>query len=173
MYHRDSLIRGVLVACWLAVLMVSAGCGAPGWGGASAPADNAATYRNNPEFEVISQEEQSLAEIMATPSEFEVSFSSDSHAWERVKLFLEKYTSKMSLEAQARGSAVTRASNRFAEKDSYTYFVDRSSISGGYRYRVRCQPNAIQSDSQSAILNERNLSRFIQQGTLEVSLLRQ
>ena len=125
-----------------------------------------------PEVEVVTVEQQALAEIEAAPLDFVVPLERDTRAWERARTFFELYAAPQSGKTLASPEDL-RISNSGDPLAKYVYYVERMPHRQGVRYTVRCQANAPGADSYLADRNARNLARFIRDGTLERSLLEQ
>ena len=117
--------------------------------------------------------EEAQAELQQTPTQFFVTNQDDRYAWERARYFLENYSGASASSAViskvvgARWGMVSSPANA-----QFTYEVWKDPIASGYQYTINCAPaSAGKGDAQQAHLNAANLSRFVQQGKLEVSLL--
>lgn len=127
-------------------------------------------------------EEQARREVLSAPTNFIVLLEDDKEAWERATFFLENYLHPELLKdtKSARGGALITSvvGSRWtlanpATSGSYGYQVSKQPMSkNGYRYLVVCQPRA-GGNKYQASLNAANLARFIKDGKLEVSLLRE
>ena len=125
------------------------------------------------EVEATTQD-QAREAVLATPTSFDVQFEQDEHCWERAKFFLENYTgapsAHSSVVTRVVGSRLSLASN--PAQSSYLYEVAKDSTKDGFSYYVTCQASQDGSAEQAA-LNASNLARFILEGKLEISLLRE
>jgi hypothetical protein len=124
------------------------------------------------EYEVVTVEQQATADVMATPTRFTVPYSSDAQSWERARLFLGRYTT-MSIPQVSAGPSSVKLSNGSgpSDKDKYVYQIEKSNGREGVVYVVKCTPRGSGGTPALAERNARNLSRFIKDGHLEVSLL--
>ncbi len=117
-------------------------------------------------------EDLARAEVLSSPTDFEVTIDQDRYAWERTHLFLESYVDP----AKAPIRPITKVvGSRWGlasppVQAGYVYEVWREAVPNGFRYSVRCVPGP-QASKQQAALNAANLARFIRDGKLEVSLL--
>jgi len=119
-------------------------------------------------------EQQAREEVVAMPTDFEVSIEQDRYAWERARFFLENYGSGTGSPSNAVVKVVgSRRGLASSPRDSsYVYEVFKDFNSTGYRYSVRCLPQG-GGEMGAASLNAGNFARFIRDGKLEVSLLAQ
>ena len=117
-------------------------------------------------------EDQAREEVLAMPTDFEVSLDQDTYAWERARFFLENYGAGTTAPANAVVKVVgsRRGLASSPSQSAYTYEVFKDFISTGYRYSVRCVPGAGRESSEAS-LNAGNFARFIRDGKLELSLL--
>jgi hypothetical protein len=117
--------------------------------------------------------EEAHAELQQTPTQFFVSNQDDRYAWERARYFLENYSGASPSSAvisKIVGARWGMASS--AAHAQFSYEVWKDPIASGYQYTIKCAPAAGgDGNAQQAHLNAANLSRFVQQGKLEVSLL--
>lgn len=122
-----------------------------------------------------SVQEQALDSLMQTPTSFPIEYRADRHAWERARVFFDKYLSPPDQKNQAVVTKVRKETwiltNRDLRPSHFIYEVKRVDGRKGYTYSVSCEPVG-NSASQDAQMNARNLARFIRDGSLEVSLLR-
>ena len=122
------------------------------------------------EYEVIGVEQQALEAIEHMPTEFHVEFQDDEAVWDRGHLFFRTYTRAGSYEENFDyPSPGTTLRSKEGGDDLYTYEIERSQVSGGYRYLVHCSPRR-QTALQCA-RNAKNIARFLRDGHLELSLL--
>jgi hypothetical protein len=125
-------------------------------------------------LEVAKTVDDQARELVAnTQTYFQMNLDDAPAAWDRAKLFLEKYLSADG----SRAGVVTKIvgarwglSNGSSSTGSYVYEVWREDVQDGYKFKVSCKPKQGAS-AQLAELNARNLARFIQDGRLELSLL--
>jgi len=122
------------------------------------------------EVEVETITDQAIAEILNTPTEFVVSFPDDHHSWERAMLFLDKHTTRKSVQHIMDPEELLIVSNYGETRDSYWYNIEKISHPEGWLYRIRAVP-ALSGNHQLADRNARNLARFIRNGILERSLI--
>ena len=117
-------------------------------------------------------EDLAREEVLAMPTDFDITLEQDRFAWERARFFLENY----SADGVEHGNPVVkvvgsrRGLGSAPTVSSYSYEVFKDFYAGGYRYSVRCVPGP-QGESRQAMLNAGNFARFIRDGKLEVSLL--
>ena len=119
-------------------------------------------------------EQQAREEVLATPTDFDISIEQDRYAWERARFFLENYGSGTGSPSNAVVKVVgsRRGLASSPRESSYVYEVFKDFNSSGYRYSVRCVPSGA-GEMAAASLNAGNFARFIRDGKLEVSLLAQ
>jgi len=120
------------------------------------------------DVEVISVKDQALEEIQRTPSEFVLDYSRNVAAWQRALAFFKLYAG-----AKRPEDYVIDADEIYttphADAD-FSYRVSRTFEPGGVRIKVECYPKPGRPDF-AAQRNEKNLARFIREGTLELSWL--
>jgi hypothetical protein len=127
-------------------------------------------------------EEQARREVLSTPTNFIIPLDSDKEAWERATFFLENYSNPVQFKDAKGGRAAALITSVVGSRwtlanppgnGSYSYQVSKQAMSkNGYRYLVVCQPR-VGGNKYQASLNGANLARFIKDGKLEVSLLRE
>ena len=119
------------------------------------------------QMEVISQKEQTLAEIDQTPTTFQLSLEKDFAAWQRAGLFFRQYIPDAQLSINTAKLISNRGSN-----SKYIYEVRRRiSPNGDSTYSVDCYRNHPSATLEAAERNAKNLARFISSGVLELTLL--
>lgn len=126
------------------------------------------------EYEVVTVEEQALENVSKAPLEFVLPYDEDSAAWERSHLFFKSYASGSVSEDFDYPAPGTTLRSQSGSADKYLYEIERSTSAQGCRYVFHCSlnradhPTAIQDMSEQ---NCRNLSRFVREGHLELTLL--
>ncbi|MCB0318883.1 MAG: hypothetical protein KDD56_09005 [Bdellovibrionales bacterium] len=124
------------------------------------------------EYEVINSDQIALEEIQATPTQFILEGAKSSQAWERGRIFLNKYLKGTEYSIVARGQdSVERMESKINSSSNYKYRIERIRLGDDYQFSVVCSPLKNQANSMNADLNARNLSRFIKDGTLELTQL--
>lgn len=135
-----------------------------------------ASHTNNKEITVVGVEtvsEQALKEIQSTSTTFTLPISESIVAWDRARMFFLQYqgvTSIKSIESQPTHNQ-TLLSNEAISNAKYLYQIVRKPIDGGTLISVKCTPRFGRGSNNNAIRNAKNLSRFIREGTLEISFL--
>jgi hypothetical protein len=118
-------------------------------------------------------EERAVSDVRGADTVFDLSLDADRHAWERARLFFEKYLApgdgQAGVISKVVGSRWALASPPVGRQ--YQYEVWRDSIRNGYRYSVTCKPLVSGASMDRAVLNAKNLARFIRDGQLELSLV--
>ncbi len=170
---RNVAIRHAVI---FAAVVASVGCGSSSLRGSARNGSIADVVRASDyglEVEATTQD-QAREEILTTPTSFDIQFDQDEHCWERARFFLENYTgapaTHSSVVTRVVGVRWSLASN--PAESAYLYEVAKDSTQDGYTYYVTCQPGQGGSSDQAA-LNAGNLARFIREGKLEMSLLRE
>ncbi len=118
-------------------------------------------------------DDQARELIATTQTNFRMNLDEAPAAWDRAKLFFEKYLASDGLGAGVVTKIVGARwglSAGLAASSSYVYEVWREDVRDGYKFSVVCKPKQGVS-AQLAELNARNLARFMQDGRLELSLL--
>lgn len=138
----------------------------------------AKALKDHPEiaYEVeASVQDQAFGEVQGTATTFHVTPRDDRYAWERTKLFFETYlkddadqkAKTYNLESSDTSWVVN---NTGIGKGRYDYIIRKTQTSDGFDYSVLCNPRT-GADAASAVVNARNLARFIDTGNLEVALI--
>lgn len=126
------------------------------------------------ELEIETPEQQVLAEINGTQTEFTVPLEDSTAAWSRARTFFLQYLgfTRDTLAEEKRSERDTLLSNRTSPRGRYLYEVSKTVTDHGYRFRVACRPRTGSGTrSTAAEQNSRNVARFIQTGTLELAYL--
>ena len=132
--------------------------------------------KSKPQVVVVGVEtipEQALKEIQSSQTTFTVPVSESIAAWDRARMFFLQYqgaTNVASIESEP-APAQTLLTNESIDGGKYLYEVTRKPTSDGAVISVRCVPRGGRGSSANATRNAKNLSRFIRQGTLEISFL--
>ena len=137
--------------------------------GANLPIQREARLDDGSLVQVETVEDQAFRAVRSTGTIIEVPYGEQSYAWERAKYFLKRYTTEDFSYTATNAAEVIRSST--ATNNRFIYQIERKEVPKGYRFSVYCIPNASGITSQTADQNARNVSRFIETGTLEVSLL--
>ena len=130
--------------------------------------------RQRPSFEAIDPREDLIDVLGVVPTDFKVEPGDDAHSWERVLFFFKKHAGKFRLSQDSDEQWSYQISSAAAQDDALHFSVRKRFYRGTYLYKVICQPNPAASRKMSiemAMLNARNLARFIREGKLEASLL--
>lgn len=125
------------------------------------------------ELEVVTVEELAAQAVNESPTDFVVSGSDESVAWERSHLFFSTYTSGVEEQEFDYPKPGISLVSRSRDKDKYIYEIEHTATASGYRYVVSCSRNSSKkggSDFQ-ARRNAKNVARFIRDGNLELTLL--
>ena len=124
------------------------------------------------EYEVVDTGQIAVENIKATPKQFVLEGTPNNQAWERGRLFLDKYINGSNLSVVSRGSdSVERLESKTSTNSNYKYRIERIRAGEMYKYSVNCSPLSANADAASADLNARNVARFLKDGTLEVGQL--
>ena len=125
---------------------------------------SACSNANHPEIEVVTVEQQAIEEVNASSPSFFLNNAEDRDAWNRARFFFQTYTS----------GEPTLTKDLFETsrdpKNKYLYRLTRTTTPQGIHYVVICS-SGIGDPTEEALQNAKNLSRFIKNGQLEVSLL--
>lgn len=136
-------------------------------------------------FEVVGVEEQAKSAVAQSPTEFGVRIEDDAAAWSRARYFLSHYTDSGVRIDEAIPGGGRRLSNYqrpatapsreqpTKNSDRYEYLVLKRPQGDMYVYRVVCRPRAAIPAKAHCQDNARNVARFISEGNLELSLLKQ
>ena len=145
-----------------AFLIPSTGCGI---GGKSKPSVVVVGIETIPE--------QALKEVQASPTTFTVPVSDSIAAWDRARMFFLQYQGVKSIAAieSEPFPSQTLLNNENVLTGKYVYEVTRKPATDGSLITVKCVPRTGRGSAGNATRNARNLSRFIREGTLEISFL--
>lgn len=135
-----------------------------------------ASERSRLDWELVTQEQQQLEEIQATPTHFILEFENDQYAWERAQLFFKEFTSHTSKTESDLPVWNMELSSAASIRDRFLYRVRKNLTRDGFEYIIEAEPNRKLSGVNTkaifdAQLNSKNLARFIKEGALERSLL--
>jgi hypothetical protein len=120
------------------------------------------------DIEVVSSRQQVLSEVKATPTKFSLGIPESTYGWERTQLFFKEHTSRSNFSA-GRGSIIILANSK--ELDPVAYRVEKKNVTLGVEFVVSCMSGNRSISVENLDLACRNLSRFIREGRLEVSLI--
>jgi hypothetical protein len=125
------------------------------------------------QVEVDTIDELALKAVDDTKTDFFVPTFDDGAAWDRTKIFFVKYLNMPSLKnAVQKSGKASIVSNSNVENSPYRYEVKKELFGNGYNYFVKCKPANSSGTELQAQRNAKNLSRFINEGTLETTLLK-
>lgn len=119
-------------------------------------------------YEAISSQEEALQEIQASPTNFEVTIEENEAAWERARFFLQQYAGKGKIQSER---AADRDVMTKAGSAGFRYQVARRFNGGKVNFQVFCTPKDPKRSTAQALLNAKNVARFVRSGELEVSQL--
>ncbi len=129
-----------------------------------------------PSYEIVSREtadQQALQEVMSAPLKFSVPTTQANQVWDRARMFFVFYIGKDN--ANPEELYETKAdwiSNERVPDQKYSYRISRQQSSGQVAFLVKCFARpGLGGTPEKAEQNAHNLSRFMQYGYLEVSLL--
>ncbi|MEZ4755149.1 MAG: hypothetical protein R3A13_12770 [Bdellovibrionota bacterium] len=124
------------------------------------------------EYELVNTDQIAIEEIQASPTAFTLNNFAGKQAWERARLFLDKYVTGTKYSVVASGQdSVERLESKADRSLNYKYRVERLKKGEDYQYTINCVPLTAKGTNNAAKLNAKNLSRFLKDGTLEVSQL--
>lgn len=123
----------------------------------------------NWEIEHYTTKDLALQEIMKTPTEFPILFEEDYYVWERAKIFIMRYTKGIAWEDETSGIFVM-SSDAENNEEPFHYLISKKMNPDGYTYKVACLTWE-HAETPDALLNAKNLSRFMRRGELEADLL--
>jgi hypothetical protein len=120
------------------------------------------------DYELVSQQEDILNQIQSAPTRFTLALEENDAAWARANYFLRTYGGKAQIEKEA-----------FQDKDVLTkngtsgfrYQIIRQFANSKVTYQVLCTPKSSKRTTTEALLNAKNLARFLKDGELEVAQL--
>jgi len=120
-------------------------------------------------IEAVSSHEEALLQIQSSPTRFFVEVEGNAAAWERARFFLSQYAGPGRVEIQ---SSADREQFSKVSSSGYRYQISRTFEVGGAQYQVLCTPKQAGADTNAALLNAKNLARFVREGELEVGLIK-
>lgn len=128
-----------------------------------------------PQIDIVSSNDEELAEIKSTPLSFEVLFPEATYAWERAQLFFSSYLGGGEHQRIQSAPGVTgfSLSNAKITHHQFVYEVIKSRGSTGEHFLVRCNPRTQQQSpsARASRLRAQNLARFIRSGKLDLGLV--
>lgn len=119
-------------------------------------------------FDTISSQEETLIQIQNSPTHFSLSIEENEAAWERARFFLEQYAGKgkISSEHSSDRDVMTKIGS-----SGFRYQMVRQFEKGKVGYQVFCTPKDSKRSNAEALLNAKNVARFVREGELEISQL--
>lgn len=118
--------------------------------------------------ERTSSQELILEEIEGMPTRFSLDVPSSKAAWVRAVLFVQEHTKGS---AEIEGDRIVSCSNH--PENQYIYRIKKHESEMGAEFEITCDPVEMTPAKQaSALLNAKNLARFLRNGELELSLLK-
>lgn len=120
-------------------------------------------------IEAVSSHDEALLQIQSAPTRFFIDVENNAAAWERARFFLTQYTGpgRVDIQSTADREQLTKVS-----ESGFRYHISRTFESGGAQYHVICTPTQAGADTTTALLNAKNLARFIREGELELSQIK-
>lgn len=129
----------------------------------------ACSMRQSVTFDSISPQEDTLQQIQATPTRFSLPIEENQAAWERARFFLERYAGKGKIQSEKSSDrdVLTKVSAA-----GFRYQFVRHFDRGEAHFQVFCTPSkGSKRTAGDALLNAKNVARFLKDGELEVSQL--
>jgi hypothetical protein len=120
-------------------------------------------------IEAVSSEEESLLQIQSSPTRFFVDVENNAAAWERAHFFLVQYAGPGRVELQ---SSSDREQLSKVSKTGFRYQITRNFENGGAQYQVFCSPKQAGVANNDALMNAKNLARFVREGELDLGLIK-
>lgn len=154
------------------LLLISIGCA----GNYPANRRSAASQRTQPkkwDVELVTIEDQAIQDVEGAVTKFELDFSDNTPARERLAIFYDFYLKE---QAGTEKDLIDLRDTQvvYYRTENYLYRVKIRDHGGSFTYDVACQGNRGTKrvrDYLAAQRNAKNLARFIKDGSLEVSLL--
>jgi hypothetical protein len=121
------------------------------------------------EFETISSAEEARLEIQSAPTAFSLDPEQNESAWERAYFYLNQYAGegKVVHESASDRDILTKSTAH-----GFRYQISRQYQGGGVNFQVLCTPIQGRGNPTDALLNAKNLARFIRTGELEMSIVK-
>lgn len=127
------------------------------------------SFGSNVQFDRISSQEDTLQQIQATPTRFSMPIEENQAAWERARFFLERYAGKGKIQSDKQHDRDTMTK---MSSSGFRYQFIRQFERGEAHFQVFCTPAKGSANSTAdALLNAKNVARFLKDGELEVSRL--
>ncbi len=118
--------------------------------------------------ERTSSQELILEEIEGMPTQFALDVPSSKAAWVRAVLFVQEHTKGS---AEIEGDRIVSCSNH--PENQFIYRIKKHESEMGAEFEISCEPvEKTPAKQASALLNAKNLARFLRNGELELSLLK-
>lgn len=119
-------------------------------------------------IERISSQELILEEIEGMPTQFSLDIPSSKAAWVRAVLFVQEHTKGS---AEIESNKIVSCSNH--PENQFIYRINKHESEVGANFEITCEPiQPTPSNQAAALLNAKNLARFLRNGELELSLLK-
>ncbi|MDZ4785775.1 MAG: hypothetical protein SGJ02_06840 [bacterium] len=124
----------------------------------------------NWEVEYYSAKDLALQEVMKTPTTFPVLHEEDYYVWERAFLFLKNNTKGIAWNDRLSEDLVVLTSDAENNEERFQYEISKKRTPDGFNYTVNCY-TWDHIETPTALLNAKNLARFMRRGELEGDLL--
>ena len=108
-------------------------------------------------------------QIQSAPTRFFIDVENNSAAWERARFFLSQYTGPGRVEIQ---SSADREQLAKLSNTGFRYQIARVFERGGAQYQIICTPKNSGTANNDALLNAKNLARFVREGELDLGLIK-
>lgn len=114
--------------------------------------------------------EERIQAVKSYPMEITVPYSEAIYSWDRTLYYFTTYLGAKVVSPNK--DRLARAITLAVSSPNFSYTVEREPLAQGIKYRVKClSKNPNQQNDKNAEINARNLSRFIADKKLELSLL--
>lgn len=119
-------------------------------------------------IERTSSQELILEEIEGMPTQFSLDIPSSKAAWVRAVLFVQEHTKGS---AEIEPNKIVSCSNH--PENQFVYRISKNDSEMGATFEITCEPiEKTPANQAAALLNAKNLARFLRNGELELSLLK-
>lgn len=118
--------------------------------------------------ERTSSQELILEEIEGMPTQFSLDIPSSKAAWVRALFFVQEHTKGS---AEIEGNKIVSCSNH--PENQFIYRINKHESEIGTDFEITCEAvEKTPANQAAALLNAKNLARFLRNGELELSLLK-
>ena len=124
-----------------------------------------------PEYERISSNEIESQQIEEMPTEFKIRLEQLPKMWERAELFAQQYIGVTPTYVYSSGKGEPDSIGLQFASHNFSYLVTKRNYRDGTLIQVKCTVKNSSVEPSKALFNAKNLSRFIRDWRLQLTLL--